>query len=146
MRHGSILTQVIAAILLTLTSGCTATRSPAALKEIQDSKGFHTKSLYYTGSSFSFHYFEQEVFRTLPWAKPFSTDAYRVQRKELSLPADLFFSHSTYHGEKDPQRVKVRITDGPPYQVEPRTYSKRSWPETIKWLQDHTVVSKAGTP
>jgi len=65
MRHVAILSQVIAALLLVLTSGCAATRSAAALKQIQDTQGFHTKSLYYTGSSASFHHFEQEVFKVM---------------------------------------------------------------------------------
>lgn len=138
MKLVHIIRCVLAASLL---ASCTATCSPATLKDIQDTRGLYTKSLHYIGSSSKFHYFEQDVLfgrsGWLPWAEPFHEDAYRVSRKELILPAGLFFSHSTYTGEKDSRRAKVRVTGGPPYQVERRVHSKHTQSEVSQRLRDH---------
>ncbi len=126
MRHQILLSSFLA--LLLLLSSCTATRSAAEMKEIQDTKGFLTKSLYYTGSGSRHHYFEQPRWIERGWWVPGANtdghDAYRVRRTQLEVPAKLLFARSTYQGEEDPQRVKVRIVGGPPFRVEERLPEK----------------------
>lgn len=128
IMHPKILLSGFLALLL--LSSCTATRSAAEMKEIQDTKGFLTltKSLYYTGSGSRHHYFDQQKWFERGWWVPGSNtdghDAYRVRRTELEVPAKLLFERSTYQGKEDPQRVKVRIIGGPPFRVEERVPEK----------------------
>jgi hypothetical protein len=119
MRTGAILV-FFAAIL----SGCASTVNVSDLKVIQDTRGFYTKSLYYTGSTRRHHHFDQFVLFDLgfwiPGAEPDGCKGYRVPREELFLPTDFEFKRTTYKGESDDRRRKIRIKDDPTYSVEKR--------------------------
>lgn len=125
MRHQILLSGLLGLLLL---AGCVPTRSAAEMKKIQTTKGFLTESLYYAGSGSRHHYFEQEVLLDRWWWVPGresdGQDSYRVRRSELEVPRALLFKRSSYQGKDDPQRVKVRISDGPPFRMEERVRGK----------------------
>lgn len=113
-----------AIVLAAILSGCASTVGVTDLKVIQDTRGFYTKSLYYTGSSPRHHHFDQFVLFDLGfWIPGIESDGYkgfRVPREELFLPTDFEFVRKTYKGESDDRRRKIRITDDPTFRVEQR--------------------------
>jgi hypothetical protein len=115
---------LLLSIFTLLLASCTNTRSVADLENIQDARGFHTKSLYYAGSSKPFHYFEQFTLLGDGWWVPgFEDDGYRtyrVRRSALSLPKTWEFPHSDYKGPNDARRIKVRIRAMPHPHVQKR--------------------------
>lgn len=110
--------------LTAFLSGCASTVKVSELKEIQDTQGFYTKSLYYTGSTRHHHHFEQFVLFDLgiflPGSQSDGYDSYKVPREELILPTDFEFDRKTYEGESDERRRKIRIKDDPAFRVEKR--------------------------
>lgn len=105
-------------------SSCATLVKVSELKEIQDTSGFYTKSLDYTGSTRHHHYFEQFVLFDLglflPGSQSDGYKNYKVPREELFLPTDLEFDRKTYEGESDKRRRKIRIKDDPTFRVEKR--------------------------
>ena len=113
---------------LLLLCGCTSTKSVSEMKKIQDTQGFYTKSLYYTGSSKRFHHFDQFklfdrgwlIAELIPGAETDGYDQFRVPREQLSIPSTLEFDRKSYEGVDDERRAKLRIKDDPRYRVEKR--------------------------
>lgn len=119
IRHGALL-----ASLSVLFIGCASKVSVTRLKQIQDTRGFHTKSLFYVGSSRNHHHFEQFVlFDGALWIPGIESDGYedfKVPRVELILPATFEFSRKAYGREGSSLRQKIRIKDDPDFRVEGR--------------------------
>jgi hypothetical protein len=148
MRTGAILVFFTAFL-----SGCASTVKVSGLKEIQDTQGFYTKSLYYTGSTRHHHYFEQFVLFDLgiflPGSQSDGYDSYKVPREELILPTDFEFDRKTYEGESDERRRKIRIKDDPAFRVEKRkTAAERlaeKYPDGINLSKARVMQESDGT-
>ena len=123
-------TRFICSLFAAILASCASTQTVTELERIQATQGFYTKSLYYVGSSPSYHYFDQ--FRLLGggwWIPGCEDDGYRtfrVTRDSLAIPAGWEFTHSSYRGADDSRRVKVRIRSSPTPRVEKRVYPPRS--------------------
>ena len=111
-------------VLAALLSACASTQSLRSLEEIQKTKGLFTSSLYYVGSSRAHHYFDQFTFFGDAWWVPFYDDdgytSYKIPRQELSIPDKWEFPRSSYRGEDDERRLKVRIRSSPSPKIEKR--------------------------
>ncbi len=115
-------------------SGCASTVNVSELKAIQDTRGFFTQSLYYTGSTRRHHHFDQFVLFDLGfWIPGTESDGYKgykVPREELLLPNEFEFERRTYKGTSDARRRKIRIKEDPAYRVEKRKTPEERLAET----------------
>lgn len=127
------------------------------MKEIQDTRGFYTKSLYYTGSSKHFHHFDQFklfdrgwlIAEFIPGAETDGYDRFKVSRTELSIPATLEFDRKSYEGVDDNRRTKIRIKDDPRFKVEKRkTAGERfaeKYPDGIDFTNAQVIQESDGS-
>jgi hypothetical protein len=144
---------VLAMVSVATLAGCASTVSVSKLKGIQDTGGFYTKSLDYTGSSQRHHYFDQFVLFDMGfWIPGVDSDGYRgfkVPRSQLSLPTELEFDRKTYKGEGDERRRKIRIQGDPNFHVERRkTVGERlaeTFPDGIDWSKPQVERAADGT-
>lgn len=140
-------------LLAAFVSGCASTVSVSNLKVIQNTQGFYTKSLYYTGSTRRYHHFDQFVlFDPGFWIPGVESDGYKgfkVLREELLLPSGFEFERKTYKGESDDRRRKIRIKDGPTFRVEKRkTAGERfaeKFPDGVAYREARVTQESDGT-
>lgn len=99
----------LALIVCGLPSGCASYAEVTDLKGIQDTAGFFPKAMYYCGSTEICHFFEHET--PLADLTPFSKHVrtYMVSRRELRLPDGAEFLRSSYTGQLDTRRQKMKI-------------------------------------
>jgi len=118
---------LLVSVSLYFLSGCVSTKSVEELKQIQDTEGFFSKSLFYTGSTKSFHYFDQYklwdrgwMLSIVPGIETDGYDPFKVARSQIILPQELEFPRQSYEGEHDERRAKIRIKEQPNFRAERR--------------------------
>lgn len=144
-------------VALLFLSGCASTQSVSEMKEIQDNRGFYTKSLYYTGSTKHFHHFDQFTLfdqgrimaALIPGAETDGHDHFKVSRAELSIPSTLEFDRKSYEGVDDERRTKIRIKDDPRFKIERRkTDGERfaeKYPDGINFSNAQVIKESDGS-
>ena len=99
----------LALIVCCLPSGCASFAEVTDLKGIQETAGFYPKALFYCGSDEVCHFFEQETPLADLTILSKHVRTIMVSRREVRLPGGAEFLRSSYTGQPDIRRQKLRI-------------------------------------
>ncbi len=113
-------------MLVLLLSGCVSTQHAPKMRDIQQTRGNFSHSLWYLGSTAEHHYFEQNRCRLIPFKE--YTKRFRVPFSELMMFEELVFPFEASHYGTEGNwssnvrdvAIKVRISKDLPYAVVPR--------------------------
>ncbi len=125
---------ILTAAICLMASCASRPVSVKRLKDIQDTEGFMSKSLFYCGSTKDSHYFEQDQpFEGFPIGIGDGVHKFVVSRTQISMPPGMEYGRSEYEGQDDDQRRKIRLRAPDSFSgraaVTPRKSAGERWEE-----------------